>query len=63
MPNRGNVARNARARKIASIMSPRACLIASAASSRSYNEPSAMTRSTASDSCPEIWSSDNSGTA
>ena len=61
-PKRGSVARNARARKIASIRSPRACLIASAASSRSYSEPSAITRSTASESCSEIWSSDSSGT-
>ena len=48
-PKRGSVARKARTRKIASIMSPRACLIASAASSRSYSEPSVMTRSTPSD--------------
>jgi len=34
-PNRGSVARNARSRKIASIRSPRACLIANAVSSRS----------------------------
>ncbi|MGY4355463.1 hypothetical protein ACVW0J_001956 [Bradyrhizobium sp. i1.7.7] len=34
-PKRGRVARKARTRKIASIRSPRACLIASAASSRS----------------------------
>ena len=34
-PNRGSVARKARSRKIASIMSPRACFMASAASSRS----------------------------
>ena len=34
-PKRGSVARNARNKKIASIRSPRACLIASAASSRS----------------------------
>ena len=34
-PNRGHVVRKARRRKIASIKSPRACLMASAASSRS----------------------------
>src|SRR5260370_13800905 len=62
-PNRGKGARKARTRKVASIMSPRACLIASAASSRSYSEPSVMTRSTPSESCSEIWSSVTSGTS
>src|SRR5262249_54986662 len=63
VPNRGSVARNARSRKIASIRSPRACLIASAARSRSYSEPSFITRSTASVSCSLICSSASSGTA
>ena len=39
--------RYARNRNAASIKSPCACLIASAASSRSYSDPSAITRSTA----------------
>src|SRR5258706_12354762 len=43
--------------------SPRACLIASAAKSRSYSAPSLITRSTASDSCSSICAQVSSGTA
>src|SRR5580692_5011848 len=62
-PSRGKVARKARTRKIASIRSPRACLMASAASSRSYSEPSFITRSTASVSCASICAVVISGSA
>ena len=44
-------------------MSPRACLIARAARSRSNSDPSAITRSTASASCSPICATEISGTA
>ncbi len=62
-PKRGSVARKARTRKIASIRSPRACLMASAASSRSYERAFGHDAVDAeAESCSEIWSSVTSGT-
>src|SRR5258708_34811148 len=43
--------------------SPRACLIASAASTRSWSAPSGITRSTARVSCSPIWARLSAGTA